>query len=152
MCCCIDVMKWMMIFLNFISTAETLNRCPETGQCGPLMYINEMCSMSVFSFSLSAQIWSSFRNCWCTLQSHAWFCLSLKSTLGRPLACLATENPLAWSNISWCVQSPFLFFAWTDSALTTDGFRTFSCLSVRFSVYRFLIWLRSDLFQEGKNK
>lgn len=41
-CCCTDVMKWM------IFTSETLNHCPGTGQCGLLMYINEMCSMVVF--------------------------------------------------------------------------------------------------------
>lgn len=47
-CCCTDVMKWMICFV-LISTSEIqIHHCPESGQCGLLMYLNEMCSMVVF--------------------------------------------------------------------------------------------------------
>lgn len=45
-CCCTDVMK-LRTFFFFFFTSEILSR-PETGQCGLLMYINELCSMVVF--------------------------------------------------------------------------------------------------------
>ena len=35
-------------FCFFVFTSEIQNHCPETGQCGLLMYINEICSMVVF--------------------------------------------------------------------------------------------------------
>lgn len=48
-CCCTDIMKWMIFFFCFfVFTSEIQNHCPETGQCGLLMYINEICSMVVF--------------------------------------------------------------------------------------------------------
>ena len=89
-------MKWM-IFDFYIRDCR-----PETGQCGPLMYINEMCSMVVFwSWFIIGlnRNQSDIRNCWCTPQSDVWFCLKPKSTLGRSLACLAAVNLLAWSKV-----------------------------------------------------
>lgn len=86
------------------------NHCPETGRCGLLMYINEICSMVVFFFFSSFLFidpgsfnWliksyqSDIRNRWRTPQSDVWFCLTPKIHFGG--CSPAKVSLLAWSKV-----------------------------------------------------
>lgn len=55
------IMKWLIL----IFTSEIQNHCPKTGQCSPLMYINEMCTMVVFwSWLIGLNVSVKISNLW----------------------------------------------------------------------------------------
>lgn len=132
---CVCFVKWcysvllhwcnaMDDFLIFTSAIQ--NHCPETGQCGLLMYINEMCSMVVF--------WSWFMiglNCISQISEtvdlhHSQMCgfVWSRNLLWGAHWPLAMVNLLAWSK-AFHVKFSFCwnFFECTHS----NGFRLLPC-------------------------
>lgn len=120
LCCCTDVMKWR------IFTSEIQNHCPETGQCGLLMYINQMCSMVVF--------WS-------------WFIIGLNCIRYQKLISTRQMCGFVWSlNTLWGAHWPisqvepaslvqsfhvkFNLSFWNVWVCWLNGLRTLSCLII----------------------